>query len=143
MTAELVFQIANFWALSGWMALIVVAVLKRERWLDATTLLWPFSLATAYTALIIFFFFRAPGGFDSLTNVQLLFTDHWAALAGWVHYLALDLFIGCWISLQFLQRDLPRFLLIVILPMTFLFGPIGLLLYGFSKLAFDRESISA
>ena len=144
MTADLVFQIANPFALSGWIALIAAVVMKRDEWITRYVIpIWPFMLAALYTALIIFFFFQAPGGFDTLKNVQLLFTSPWAALAGWVHYLAFDLFIGAWISLKALQQKMPRAILIIILPLTFLFGPIGLLLYGLSLPAFIRKGTSS
>ena len=50
------------------------------------------------------------------------------ALAGWVHYLAYDLFIGAFVSRQIMERKLSRLFLIPILPLAFLFGPIGFLL---------------
>ena len=144
MTADQIFSSANSAALGGWIFLAAAAVLKRERWVELWTgWLVPLGFAALYTLLIIFFFFQAPGGFDSLVNVQLLFTNHWAALAGWVHYLAFDLFIGSWITLQVLQRGLPRFTLIALLPLTFLFGPIGLLLFAFTRLTFERKEQSA
>ena len=101
MTADQIFSMANVAALTGWIFLAAAALLKRERWVELWTgWVWPLAFAALYTALIIFFLLQAPGGFDSLAHVQLLFTDHWAALAGWVHYLAFDLFIGSWITLQ-------------------------------------------
>ena len=144
MTTDQIFSFANLAALAGWIFLAAAAVLKRERWVALWTgWVWPLGFAALYTALIIFFFSQAPGGFDSLAHVQLLFTDHWAALAGWVHYLAFDLFIGSWITLQVLQLHLPRLTLIVLLPLTFLFGPIGLLLFAITKLAFERKEQTA
>ena len=40
------------------------------------------------------FWTRAPGGFGSLAEVMALFTMPEIALAGWIHYLAFDLFLG-------------------------------------------------
>ena len=51
------------------------------------------------------------------------------ALAGWVHYLAFDLFVGLWIAAR---ADAMRLSLVVqapILTATFMFGPLGLLLF--------------
>ncbi len=144
MTADQIFGFANFVALLGWIFLAAAALLKRDAWLALSTgWILPLAFATLYTALIIFFFMQAPGGFDSLAHVQLLFTDHWAALAGWVHYLAFDLFIGSWITQQVLQRRLPRLTLVVLLPLTFLFGPIGLVLFAVARLAFERKGQTA
>lgn len=134
MTAETVFSIANMLALLSWVVLLV-AVWRKANWLrdEALGRYVPLVLSALYSALIIFFFFNAPGGFDTLANVQLLFTSPWAALAGWVHYLAFDLFIGCWIARQTMNAGLPRWPLVVILSLTFMFGPMGLLAFEVTR----------
>jgi Domain of unknown function (DUF4281) len=75
--------------------------------------------------------------------VQLLFTSEWAALAGWVHYLAFDLLIGAWIARDVMSRGLSRWLLLPLLPLTFMFGPMGLVGFELSKLLFQRNSAQA
>ena len=35
-------------------------------------------------------------GFDSLAAVDQFFENRYLLLAGWVHYLAFDLFVGVW-----------------------------------------------
>jgi hypothetical protein len=141
MTAETVFSIANSTALVSWIVLLV-AVWRRMDWIRDHVLgrMVPLFFAVLYSALIVFFFAKAEGGFDSLANVKLLFTSDWAALAGWVHYLAFDLFIGCWIARQMMRAGLPRWPLLVILPMTFLFGPMGLLAYEVSRFLLTPKS---
>ena len=49
-------------------------------------------------------------------------------IAGWVHYLAFDLFIGVWIAERLDAERLSRWIQTPILIATFLFGPLGLLL---------------
>ena len=61
-------------------------------------------------------------------------------LAGWVHYLAFDLFIGAWIAKKADEIGLSRLLQGPILIATFLFGPVGLVMFlsirvGFLRLA--------
>ena len=75
--------------------------------------------------------------------MQLLFTSPWAATAGWVHYLAFDLFIGAWITAEVLRLGIVRLVLIVLLPLTFLFGPIGLLAFFIAKAALvNKEALA-
>ena len=135
MTADQLFSIANPVALLGWLVLIY-AIIRRNDWLrdQIAGRWWPLGFAAIYLILIVLFFGRAEGGFDSLANVQKLFTSPWAALAGWVHYLAFDLFVGAWIARQHMQAGLPRWPLIAILPLTFMFGPIGFLAFEVSRL---------
>jgi len=75
----------------------------------------------------------AAGGFDSLANVMLLFTNERAVLAGWIHYLAFDLFVGLWITLDARKIGLKRWVLIVIQLLTFMLGPIGFSLYMIAR----------
>jgi len=144
MSADQVFSLASGVAVIGWIVLAAGALLRHD--FHVTTLagrIWPLGLAALYTALIIFFFRSAPGGFDSLAHVQLLFTSPWAATAGWVHYLAFDLFVGAWITAEVLRLGIVRLVLIVLLPLTFLFGPVGLLTFFAAKAALVNKEVLA
>jgi hypothetical protein len=129
MTPAILFSIANPVALLGWLVLIAGIITNRPLLRDriAGTYI-PLALAVAYTLLILIFWWGTEGGFDTLANVQKLFASPWAALAGWVHYLAYDLFIGALVSRQIMERGISRLVLIPVLPLAFLFGPIGFLL---------------
>ncbi len=78
---------------------------------------------------------EAKGGFDTLQNVASLFANPWVLLGGWVHYLAFDLFIGCWEVVDARERGLSHWMVVPCLLLTFLFGPAGLLLYFGIRLA--------
>jgi Domain of unknown function (DUF4281) len=143
-TADQIFQIANFTVMIGWIILILAVIFKKSIWRDVYAgLIWPLGLSIVYTCLVIFFFAKAPGGFDSLSHVQQLFTAPWAALAGWVHYLAFDLFVGTYIARKVMNDGLPRFILVLLLPLTFMFGPIGFLGFQVARLAFGRGEQTA
>ena len=131
LTPELLFQIANPVALLGW-ALLVLA----PRWRGTQRLVLsgalPLLLASAYLVVISYQTLVHPapgGGFGSLAAVAALFRQPWALLAGWVHYLAFDLFVGSWEVRDARQRGVPHAWLVPCLLLTFLLGPVGLLLY--------------
>ncbi len=71
----------------------------------------------------------AQGGFGSLADVTLLFQKPELLLAGWIHYLAFDLFIGAWEVRDAQRLEIPHLVVIPCLIMTFMLGPIGLLFY--------------
>ena len=143
MTAEQLFSLANPAALVGWLILIAAVITKRDLLRDRLAgFWWPLGLSAAYSVLIVFFFFKVPGGFDTLANVKLLFTSDWVALAGWVHYLAFDLLVGSWIAREVMQRGQPRLLLVPLLPLTFMFGPAGFLAFHLSQLLLRKTSVS-
>jgi ascorbate-specific PTS system EIIC-type component UlaA len=128
MKAEQIFSIANMIALLAWLFLLVA-----PRWTMTRKVILsgaiPLLLSTAYLVLIVLFFGKAEGGFDSLANVMKLFTNEWAALAGWIHYLAFDLLVGTWEVKDSQARGISHWFVIPGLILTFLLGPIGFLLY--------------
>jgi hypothetical protein len=129
MSAETAFSIAGTLAFIGWLMLSAGVVLKQPLLRDRVAgLAIPLLLSAAYTALILVHWWPAEGGFDSLASVQMLFTQPWVALAGWVHYLAYDLFIGALLARRIMEAGISRLFLIPILPLAFLFGPIGFVL---------------
>lgn len=141
MTPELIFQMANVFAVLGWLVLAAAIVFKKPFWRDVVAAqVWPVALSIAYTGLIIFFWAKSEGGFDSLANVQKLFTSPWVALAGWMHYLAFDLFVGAYIAKRIAKENLPQLSLVILLPLTFLFGPIGYVGFQMTRLAFRNVS---
>ena len=89
----------------------------------------PLSIALVYAVLIVRYMPGADGGFGSLADVAKLFAQPGLLLAGWVHYLAFDLFVGSWQVRDATRRRVPHVLVIPCLIMTFMLGPMGLLTY--------------
>lgn len=128
MPVDTLFQIANSTALLGW------AVLLASPWFPGfadrvSGVAVPLLLSVGYCGLILAFWAKAEGGFDSLDNVARLFETPQLLLAGWIHYLAFDLFVGAWIVRAARNDKVPFLLVIPCLALTFLFGPAGLLTF--------------
>jgi hypothetical protein len=68
-----------------------------------------------------------------------LFTNEWAALAGWIHYLAFDLLVGTWEVKDSQERGISHWFVIPCLVLTFLLGPIGFLLYTVLRFFMSKE----
>jgi hypothetical protein len=129
---HLAFSLTGPLVLAGWAGLILSLFVKQVRpvaW-PAATIVIPVILAVAYVLLIRAGFREAQGGgYGSIEEIRALFASDSALVAGWFHYLAFDLFIGGWIVREGLERRLPSLLILLCLPLTFLFGPAGLLLF--------------
>ncbi len=125
---DLIFQICNSIAPIGWLLMIVA-----PRWTVTKKLILsgflPLLLGLVYLTLIILFFGDSEGNFSSLQGVAKLFEDPFALTAGWIHYLAFDMFIGAWEVNDGQKHNISHFLLIPCLIFTFMLGPIGLILY--------------
>lgn len=122
-------------AIIGWLALIL---LPRWRGLSAALAGWiiPALLSLGYLVLIAVYWHDAKGGFASLDSVAALFASKPLLLAGWVHYLAFDLFLGNWILRRAQEASIPHWLMVPVLLLTFLFGPVGYLAYLVLKASF-------
>jgi len=104
MQPEILFSLFSTVAMVGWLILIILP--RRWSWLNQI---------------------------PALANVQLLFTNPMATLAGWVHYLAFDLFVGGWIAKKADELHISRLIQAPILLATFMFGPLGYLLFMLLK----------
>jgi hypothetical protein len=125
---EQLFGLCNLFAMIGWVLLIVA---PRWRWTERLVLTgaWSLLLAAVYVVLAAVYFAGAEGGFGSLTGVRTMFASDPVLLAGWVHYLAFDLYVGACEVKQARASGMPHLLLIPILLATFMLGPVGLALF--------------
>jgi len=147
MTLDGLFRLCGTLAMLGWLCLVLTPLWPKSvrerlpRLIGAICI--PALIAVVYTGVILTHWAGHPGGFDSLDNVMLLFTSRWLVVAGWVHYLAFDLFIGGWEIADSRQRGIPHLLMIPLLLLTFLFGPMGLLAYLGLRLFFRKNNVGA
>lgn len=93
-------------------------------------------LCAAYVALVATALaggFGPPTGpapdFTSIAGVRAIFGTDGGVVAGWTHYLALDLIAGCWIAEEADRRGFGRLVQAPVLFLTFIAGPAGLLLW--------------
>lgn len=137
-----VFSIASMIALPCWIALAVslfIAPVRAWIWTIAGLAI-PALIAIAYALLIGASWGATPGGgFGSIGEVRALFTNDSALAAGWLHYLAFDLFVGTWIVRTAVAEGIWRILVIPCLFLTLMFGPVGLLLFLILRYAFARS----
>jgi ABA4-like protein len=127
MTPETVFQVANAVALLTW---IVLALFQRRRWAATGVAITAVLLfAAAYATIVGTIWGSLSGDFSSLGGVALLFSNKWALLAGWIHYIAFDLLVGRWETQDAAARGISPWLVVPCLALTFMFGPAGWLLY--------------
>lgn len=141
MTPEQIFQIANPVALLGWIALALTPL--APLWTMRAALAVAVAQSVLYSALVLVFFAGAEGGYGSLPDVMALFTAPGVALAGWVHYLAFDLFIGAWQVRVARREGIAHALVLPCLVLTFLFGPVGLVLFLAIRAAYGLRPQSA
>ena len=129
MTPSLMFQICNMLVLPQWLLMIVAPNWHVTGWIVKSRLV-TIILGFVYIYYIAGLFTAGSfKNFSSLEGVQSLLGNSELAVAGWVHYLAFDLFVGGWIWQNAKIRHVPHYCVIPSLILTFLMGPVGLLFY--------------
>ena len=140
MSADLIFSICNSAVLPGWALLIFMPKWKWTLSLISAGLI-PFVLGLVYVGLFISQSGSMPegGGFGSLAGVASLFAHPYVLTAGWIHYLAFDLFVGAWEVRDSQQQGISHWLVIPCLLLTFMLGPTGLALYFIIRTVKNRR----
>ncbi len=130
MSYETLFSIFNFGVLPFWALLIILPNAKITEALVHSALI-PLIYGAAYVAfLVIAISGDSPAGdFGSLEGVMAGFATPVGMLAGWIHYLVFDMFVGAWEARDAKRHGISHWIMIPILILTLMAGPLGLLLY--------------
>lgn len=125
MNWDTAFMAANTVALWGWVILIAA---PRRPWLTTAASLWiPLLVSLAYTVTIAINLPYIEGGYLSLDGVRHLARNDGVLVAGWMHVVAFDLFVGGWAARRMDDAGLNRWLQAPVLLAIFLAGPFGFL----------------
>lgn len=128
MDFERVFSLAGLLAMSGWAALLISPFIPK--WSDRIAgLIVPAILSVGYLGLI-FLSNENGGGFGNFAEVTQLFSNPTALMAGWVHFLVFDLLIGAWICRVGRREGIKFWMVLPVLPITFMLGPAGFLVFS-------------
>ena len=129
MPLEILFKAASNSVIPFWLLLIVAPRWQwTQRLVHGPVVLL---LLTPIYAYMLFGYAPAPEGMNFLTlyGVMVGFSAPNIVVAGWIHYLIFDLFVGAWETRDAQRRGIPHWLVIPCLLATLMIGPVGLLLY--------------
>jgi len=129
MPLEILFTAANYAVVPFWLLLMVA-----PRWRWTQLLVHGPALVLLLTPIYAYMLF---GYGPSLENVNMTtlygamiaFTAPHVVVAGWIHYLIFNLFIGAWQSRDAQRLGIPHLFVLPCLLATLFVGPVGLFLY--------------
>lgn len=125
---QLVFEIANPLALVGWLLLLFAPLMPRVADRVAGYGI-PILLAVVYLVMLVVHAPSADGDFTSLDGIIQGFAVPGIAMAGWLHYLALDLFVGGWEVRTARRERILHWQVVPCLALTLFAAPVGLALF--------------
>lgn len=128
MNPSAIFSFGNSFVLIGWILLLAIPNWKHTQTLVLGGVVFVLSIIYAFVLFSGLGSFSLDS-FSTLENVKKLFSEDQAVALGWIHYLAFDLFVGAYIVKKSQELGISRWLYSLALPFTFMFGPMGYLIF--------------
>ena len=143
LTYESIYLIANWGVVPFWLLLIILPNHGVTNFF-VQSIIAPLLLAGAYS-FVAYNIFLEGNILDSfelysgLNGLYSMFSSESFLLVFWIHFLAISLFIGAWISRDAQRYMIPRFFVIISLILTYFTGPLGLFIYWFIRIFFAKK----
>ena len=144
LTFENIYLWTNFGILPFWLMLIILPNSKFTQFF-VNSIILPLILSTVYIYIIYQIILLDEPIFDvfklylSLDNLYMVFATESFLLVFWLHFLALNLFLGSWISRDGVKYNMSRGLVSVPLILVYFTGPLGLVLYWIIRVFYAKR----
>ena len=142
-TIEILYMWINLGVLPFWFILIVFPQSHLSR--TFVTSIFPFFILSGVYIFILYKSYLIGYDFNGnftlylgLSELSRLFEDHLYIMIFWTHFIAINLFIGGWIVKDSQKYSINKVLMAVPLIVTYLIGPIGLLLYWIIRIFYAK-----
>ena len=143
-TFETIYLWTNLGILPFWLMLIFIPN-SRVTQIFVNSIILPLILATAYVYTIYQSILLDEPVFDvfklylSLDDLYTIFATESFLLVFWLHFLALNLFLGSWVSREGVKYSVPRGLVFIPLILIYFSGPVGLVLYWLIRVFYAKK----
>ena len=134
LTFENIFFWSNFGILPFWLMMIIIPASRFTQFF-VNSIILPLILSTTY----IYILYQATLLDESLVDIfklylslddlYTIFATESFLLIFWLHFLALNLFLGSWMSRDGVKYNIPRSIVFLPLFLVYFIGPVGLVLY--------------
>ena len=145
LTFESIYLWANFGVLPFWLMIIFVPHLKITGIL-VNSIIIPLLLGSAYCYVVYqgilfgnIFFIESFNLYQGLDNLYTIFSNEIFLLIFWLHFLALNIFLGSWLSRDAIKYNIPRSVVFVPILLVYFAGPLGLVLYWFIRIFYAKK----
>ena len=144
LTHENIYLWANFTILPFWLMIMIIPNSKFTQFF-VNSIILPLILSATYIYIIYQAVLTNEPIFDvfklylSLDNLYILFATESFLLVFWLHFLALNLFLGSWISRDGIKYNMPRSLVFLPLILVYLTGPLGLVFYWIIRVFYAKK----
>ena len=144
LTFENIYFWMNFGILPFWIMLLIIPNSKFTTFF-VNSIILPLILSTTYIYILYQAVLLEESIFDifklylSLDNLYTIFATESFLLIFWLHFLALNIFLGSWISRDGVKYNMPRTMVGVPLILVYCTGPLGLVLYWIIRIFYAKK----
>ena len=144
LTFENIYVWTNFGILPFWIMLLVIPNSKVTQFF-VNSIILPLFLSTAYLYVVYQIVLLDEPISDiitfylSLDSLYTVFASESFLLIFWLHFVALNLFLGSWISRDGIKYNMKRSLIFVPLILVYFVGPLGLVLYWIIRVFYAKK----
>ena len=143
-TIEMLYYWVNIGILPFWIVLIFFPQSQISRYF-VTSIFPILILSGAYIFVLYKSYlnsFNYEGNFSlylGLNNLMDLFTNEIFLIMFWIHFVSINLFTGSWIVKDSQKFSINKVILIIPLSITYLIGPLGLLIYWLIRIFYAKN----
>tara|TARA_B100001123_G_C15271829_1_gene1010615 strand:- start:371 stop:844 length:474 start_codon:yes stop_codon:yes gene_type:complete len=144
LTFENIFLWSSLGVLPFWFMLILIPNSKITQFF-VNSIILPLILSSCYIYVLyqailldepIFEFFKL---YLNLDDLYTTFSTESFLIVFWIHFIALNLFIGSWVSRDGVKYNIPRSLVFVPLLLVYFTGPVGIALYWIIRIFYAKR----
>jgi len=143
-TIEMLYFWVNFGVLPFWLILIFFPNSNLSKYF--VTSIFPILLLSGTYIFVLYKSYQSSYNFISNFNLYLgfdelsdLFSDKSFLISFWIHFIAINLFVGGWIVKDSQRLMVNKVLIVLPLIFTYLIGPFGLLLYWLIRIFYAKN----
>tara|TARA_B110000971_G_scaffold211148_1_gene239153 strand:+ start:424 stop:894 length:471 start_codon:yes stop_codon:yes gene_type:complete len=143
LTLNNIYLFANWGVIPFWLLLLFMPNHKITKFF-CHSIITPLLLAVAYVfvARQIILEGNILEGFNlylGLNDLNEMYSNESLRLVFWLHFLAVSLFVGSWIARDCQRHMVPKILSIPCIVITYLAGPVGIMLYWFIRIFYAKK----
>jgi len=143
LTFENIYLFANWGVIPFWLLLILMPNHGITKFFSHS-IVAPLLLALAYVFIArqiilegnVLEGFKLYLGLDALDEI---YSNESLKLIFWLHFLAINLFVGSWIARDTQKYMVPKILSIPCITITYFTGPLGIVIYWFVRIFYSKK----
>ena len=144
LTFENIYIYSSFGVLPFWLLLMAIPN-SRITQIFVNSIILPIILSTAYIYVLYKSILLGEPFIDifkiylNIDNLYTVFATESFLLFFWIHFLALNLFLGSWVSRDSVKYNIPKKIIFFPLILIYFAGPVGLVLYWFFRVFYSKK----